>query len=142
MNEIRETRFVLDGAGADVTATALVRRKDYAGVGGVQTVMLNAVTGVLLLPGQWEVQVIPPRGWYVSNFGGPRNNAVRADGWNGVLINNFSRVSVTLSNGPAALHGVVRDSNKAAGGVPVFLEAWDEKYGFHALTITNNRGRC
>ena len=126
MSEVRETRFAVDGAGADVTATALVRRKDYAGVGPVQTVMLNAVTGVLLFPGQWEVQVVPPRGYYVSNFGGARNSAVRPDGWNGFLVNSFSsRVNVTLSNGPAALHGVVRDSNKAVGGVPVFLEPWD-----------------
>ncbi|HEX4138094.1 MAG TPA: carboxypeptidase-like regulatory domain-containing protein [Bryobacteraceae bacterium] len=125
MNEIRETRFVLDGAGLGSTASALVRRKDYAGTGEVQNVVLNATTGISLLPGHWEVQIVAPRGYYVSHFGGPRNAVSRPDGWNDVLIGSSGFVSATLSNGPAALHGVVRDSAKPIPGAPVFLEGWD-----------------
>jgi hypothetical protein len=108
MGEVRETRFTLDGAGPDIKATALVRRKDYAGVGPVQTVILNAVTGVSLLPGQWQVQVVPPRGYYVSNFGGPRNNAPRPYGWNDVPVNRLIDLRETRSdmNGNYRFDGV------------------------------------
>lgn len=126
MNDVRTTAFVLDGAGSNISATALVRRKDYAGVGAVQTVTLHTVTNVALMPGHWEAEVVAPPGYYVSAFGSPRNEAPRPDGWNDILVNAYTRgVNVTLSNGPSAIHGVVRDANRPAGGAPVFLEGWD-----------------
>lgn len=126
MYEVRPTPVVLEGAGQGVSATALIRRKDYAGTGAVEAVMLKTVTNVWLSPGNWEVQVVPQPGYYVSGFGGPRNSGARPDGWNQVLVNAYSRaVNVTLSNGPSAIHGMVRESTMPAGGAPVFLEAWD-----------------
>jgi hypothetical protein len=125
MTETRESQFVLEGAGANVSTTALVRRKDYAGVGTAQVLMLNALTSVLLFPGRWEIQVTAPPGFYVSHFGGPRNTNARPEGWNEFQVVSASRSVVTLSSGPGAVHGSVRSANAAAGGAPVFLEAWD-----------------
>jgi len=131
INEVRATRFIVDGAGPDITATAQMRRKDYAGTGPVRTVRLNAVTSVPVFPGRWEVRIIAPRGYYVSGFGGPRNIVARPDGWNEIQFSSFVYVDVTLSSGPAAVHGVVRDASKPAAGAPVFIEGWDP--------ITRNR---
>ena len=130
-SDLRQTRFAIDGAGSGMTSTALVRRRDYAGAGPVQMYSVNAAGGVALAPGRWEVEIIPPRGYYVSAFGGPQSPGARPDGWNEINVGFFSSIRVAISGGPAAVHGVVRQSGKGAAGVPVFLEGWDP--------ITRNR---
>jgi hypothetical protein len=126
LNDIRNISFVIGGAGPQITGTALVRRRDYAGTGPAQTYSINAMNSVPLMPGRWETRLIPPAGFYVSGFGGPQNANARADGWNEFVVNSFgSRANFTVAGGPAALHGAVRYENKPAAGAPVFLEGWD-----------------
>jgi hypothetical protein len=125
MTEVRESQFVLEGGGPNVSAPALLRRKDYAGTGAAQTLKLSAITNAGLFPGRWEIQIAAPPGFYVSHFGGPRNNNARPEGWNELQVFAGGRSSITLSSGPGAIHGTVRNANTAAGGAPVFLETWD-----------------
>ncbi len=125
LNALNSLLFLIDGAGPAVSPTALVRRKDYAGLGPVQTFSVGGRTGVPLAPGRWEVMILPPRGYYVSAFGGPQNPAARPDGWNEINVGFLSRVSAAISGGPAAVHGAVRQAGQAAAGVPVFIEGWD-----------------
>ena len=125
MTEVHESQFVLDGAGPSVSTIGLVRRKDSAGTGPVQALMLNTVTNVLLFPGQWQVQVTAPPGFYVSHFGGPRSNSGRPEGWNDFQVVYGSRSNVTLSTGAGAVHGAIRNGSAVVGGAPVFPETWD-----------------
>jgi hypothetical protein len=125
MSEVRETRFILEGgAPSESTTPAFVRRKDLAGVGASEPVTLGAGR-VALFPGRWEFLATPPDGYYISRFSGSRNNDARPDGWNEILISNFSRFTITVSNGPGGLHGTVKSSNAPAAAAPVFLETWD-----------------
>lgn len=124
MSEVRETRFILEGAPSESTTPAFVRRKDLAGVGASEPVTLGAGR-VALFPGRWEFLATPPDGYYISGFSGSRNNDARPDGWNEILISNFSRFTITVSNGPGGLHGTVKSSNAPAAAAPVFLETWD-----------------
>jgi hypothetical protein len=129
LTEVRESQIVLQDAGETVSAVGYVRRKDLAGVGAAQVVKLGASTGVLLLPGRWEILTAPPGGYYVSRFSPlMRDNAVPPEGWNVVEVGRsfgFSRFVATLSNGPGGIHGMVKVSNAPAWGAPVFLERWD-----------------
>ena len=126
MQDTRDTQFALEGAGPSVSATALVRRKDYAGVGAAREVRLSALGRVQLFPGRWEIMVQPPAGYYVASFSPRvRNSSAVPQGWNEVLISGYSRISASLSSGPGSLQGTVHISNMPAIAAPVFLETWD-----------------
>ena len=128
VNEVRETTFVLDGAGTTPSAQAFVRRKDPAGDGPVQTAKLTSLGRLLLSPGHWTVLIAPPAGYYVARFSPvPRDNLALPEGWNEITVgaNAFNRFTVTLSSGGGALHGMVKTSGSPAVEAPVFLETWD-----------------
>ena len=103
----------------------LARRKDLAGVGEPEALHVadNRTPARL---GRWELMLIPPIGYYVSEFsGGPlgRGAASRPEGWNEVTSANAIRF--TLSSGGGAVHGVVKSSGQPSAGAPVYLEAYD-----------------
>jgi hypothetical protein len=130
MNEVRESQFVLEGAGATVSATAFLRRKDLAGVRPAEPLILNGVGRVQLFPGRWEFLATPPDGYYVSRFSGSRDNAARPDGWNDIVLGGgvmgtSGRFTITLSNSPGGIHGLVKSTGEPAASAPVFLETWD-----------------
>jgi hypothetical protein len=106
----------------------LARRKDLAGVGPTQVVK-PVNNRVPVPPGVWEFMLVPPPGYYVSDFSGRRGmrgENWRADGWNELRVNGYGEyVRFTLSNNPSSLSGVVKDGSGVAIGAPVFLEAWD-----------------
>ena len=124
MNEVRESQFVLEGAGAAVSTTAFLRRKDLAGVGPAEPVILNGVGRAQISPGRWEFLATPPSGYYVSRFSGSRNNTARPDGWNDIA-GVPGRFTITLSNSPGGIHGIVKRAGEPAASAPVFLETWD-----------------
>jgi hypothetical protein len=129
MNDVRDSQFVLEGAGSEVSAKGLLRRRDLAGVGPTVSVTLKGVAGVPIFPGRWEFQAAAPDGYYVSRFqGGARNNNANArpEGWNELLVNfGYSRFTIGLSSGAASLRGMVKSGNAPAAFAPVFLEEWD-----------------
>jgi hypothetical protein len=131
MNEVRESHFVIEGAGAAISASGLLRRKDLAGVGPAEPlIIMNGVGRAQISPGRWEFLATPPDGYYVSRFSGSRNNTARPDGWNdiaagGGVPGTSGRFTITLSNSPGGIHGIVRSSGAPAASAPVFLEAWD-----------------
>jgi hypothetical protein len=128
MTEVRDSQFVLEGAGSGVSTKGSLRRLDLAGVGPAVPVMLKGVAGVPIFPGRWEFLASPPDGYYVSRFLGARNNNANArpEGWNELLVNfGYSRFTIGLSSGAASLHGMVKSGNAPAVSAPVFLEEWD-----------------
>jgi hypothetical protein len=125
MSEVRESQFVLEGAGAGVSTTGFLRRKDLAGVGPGEPLNLSGVTRVQLFPGRWEFLATPPDGYYVSHFSGSRNNTARPDGWNDIVGGTSGRFTITLSSSPGGIHGLVKSSGAPFAAAPVFLETWD-----------------
>ena len=129
VNEVRETMFVLEGAGTTPSAQVFIRRKDPAGDGPVQTAKLTTSPGrILIAPGHWTVLIAPPAGSYVARFSPvSRDNPALPEGWNDITVGamSFGRFTVTLSNGGGALHGAVKTSGSPAAEAPVFLETWD-----------------
>jgi len=131
MSEVRDSQFVIEGTGAAVSATGFLRRRDLAGVGPAEPVILtNGVGRVQISPGRWEFLATPPSGYYVSRFSGSRNNTARPDGWNeialgGGVLGTSGRFTITLSNSPGGIHGLVKSAGEPAASAPVFLEAWD-----------------
>lgn len=129
LQEPRETRFDFEplAAGVANTIQVLARRKDLAGT--APTERLSLVNGrAKLAPGRWELLATPPAGSYVSGFSVPFASSVakgRPDGWNEVVIGNFSLVRFSLSNNPGAIGGVVKTAGEPVAGAPVFLEAYD-----------------
>lgn len=122
LSPVRETPFNFEAGSADI----VVRRKDLAGVGPTHEVHLSENNRAAIPPGRWEILAIPPGGYYVSRFlPSPRNGSSRPDGWNEVMLQRFESVTITLSGGASAVHGLVKSSGAPAGGAPVFLEAWD-----------------
>jgi len=120
LNPIRETQFSFQG----VPGRLVARRKDLAGVGPTQDLPLSAFNRALLGPGRWELEVIPPSGNYVSGFL-PSTRGARPDGWNEILVPRGGAVTIALSGGPSAIHGLVKESGAPASWAPVFLETWD-----------------
>jgi hypothetical protein len=120
LNQIREMQFGFQGMSGRIVA----RRKDLAGVGPVQQLELSASNRALLGPGRWELAVIPPLGNYVSGFF-PAARGARPDGWNEIQVPRSGLVTIALSGGASAMHGIVKESGAPASWAPVFLETWD-----------------
>ena len=123
MREIHETQFEFRGGGD--APNVMARRKDLAGTGVAQALQLNN-NRALLAPGRWELMVLPPPGYYVTQFAPTRRDgSAPPDGWNEVTILGNSSVRANLSGGASSVHGVVKVSGEPAVGAPVFLEAWN-----------------
>jgi hypothetical protein len=144
MNEVRESQFVIEGAGAAVSASGLLRRKDLAGVGPAEPlIIMNGVGRAQISPGRWEFLATPPDGYYVSHFSGSRNNTARPDGWNdiaaGGIVGASGRYTITLSGSPGGIHGIVKSSGEPAASAPVFLETWDPVTRARLLDLRETR---
>jgi hypothetical protein len=116
----------VDGGGHPVDMPAgsvMVRRKDAAGEGKVETV--PASDKLTLLPGRWEV-ALPFSSTYCAVGIEPQSGG-RADGWNEILLTSGAHnVKFVLSLSPAAIRGTVKNANgDPVAGVPVFVEAYD-----------------
>jgi Carboxypeptidase regulatory-like domain len=123
VSQVRETAVNFQGVPA---AGAKIRRKDLAGVGSTQDLVLNVNNRALIPPGRWEIAVTPPSGYYVSRFSpSGRNGNTRPDGWNEILVQRLDAITVALTGGASSMHGVVKSSGSPAAAAPVFLEAWD-----------------
>ena len=108
----------------------LMRRKDLSGTGKTESMRAGiGRTGVL--PGRYDVSLVPGSAWYVTSFSGPLSESLnqgRADGWNEISLapNSLNTLKFVLSSSSASLHGVVRDASGApVAGIPVFMEAYD-----------------
>ncbi len=105
------------------------RRVDLAGEGPAETLRItnNAAS---LVQGRWQLMLAPSASYVATDFRGPRGErpeGSRADGWNEITVNNSCGVRVVVSDKPGGVHGVVTmGAHEPAGGVPVFLEAYDE----------------
>ena len=120
LSQIRETQFNFPGAAGHIIG----RRKDLAGVGPAQQLLLSPTNRALLGPGRWELAAIPPPGYYASAFY-PAARGARPEGWNEILVPRAGQITVVLSGGVSALHGVVKQSGSLVSWAPVFLEEWD-----------------
>jgi Carboxypeptidase regulatory-like domain len=120
LTPIRETQFNFPGA----TGHIMARRKDLAGVGPAQQLQLSALNRALLGPGRWELAAIPPPGYYASGFY-PGARGSRPEGWNEIQVPRSGQITVVLSGGVSAMHGVVKQSGSPVSWAPVFLESWD-----------------
>ncbi len=111
------------------TLKVQVRRIDLAGEGAVETIRLNNGAGALV-QGRWQVMLAPSASYVATDFRGPkgeRPEGSRADGWNEITVNNNCGVRFVLSDKPGSVNGLVTaGAHEPAGGVPVFLEAYDE----------------
>jgi len=117
---------LVDGGGHPVDLPAgsvMVRRKDAAGEGKVETVPVS--DKVTLLPGRWEV-ALPSASTYCAVGFEPQSGG-RADGWNEILLAaGTQNVKFVLSLSPASIRGMVKNANgDPMAGVPVFVEAYD-----------------
>ncbi|MEO8369279.1 MAG: carboxypeptidase-like regulatory domain-containing protein [Candidatus Solibacter sp.] len=105
------------------------RRVDLAGEGPVETLKVtNGSAG--LLPGRWQVMLVPSPAYVATDFQGPRGERPergRADGWNEITVTGPTLVAFVLSSKPGSITGsVTMGANDSAPGVPVYLEAYDE----------------
>ena len=107
----------------------LWRRVDLAGEGPVETVRMTNGTASLI-QGRWQVMLAPSAAYVATDFRGPRGErpeGSRADGWNEITVERPGTVRMVLSDKPGGVHGTVTvGASEPAGGVPVFLEAYDE----------------
>jgi hypothetical protein len=114
---------------ADRAIKVLARRVDLAGEWQAETLRLNNDTAQLV-QGRWQLMLAPSAAWVAADFRGPRGErpeGSRADGWNEVTVNNNCSVRLVISDKPGGVHGTVTmGAHEPAGGVPVFLEAYDE----------------
>jgi hypothetical protein len=102
----------------------------------------------MLRAGVWEVRLVPPPGYYVSEFLGRYSPTLgdksRPDTWN-VVTANRGIARFTLSSGPSSLSGIVKSGGDPVVGAPVFLEPWDEPTRERLLdprvTWTDRQGR-
>ena len=134
MTSFPTLQFVFeDTKGAPVDARSfqvMLRHKDLAGTGKVET-MRPGGGRAPVLPGRYDVTLMPGPAWYVVSVSGARPEGVeegRADGWNEILLapNSSNTLKFVVSSTPGAVHGVVRDTSGApVAGIPVFLEAYD-----------------
>ncbi|HEV2448113.1 MAG TPA: carboxypeptidase-like regulatory domain-containing protein [Candidatus Sulfopaludibacter sp.] len=136
---VRETTVQLvesGGQAMDASAVAvLARRKDLAGTGDVQQLLISGSrysARARLGPGRWELRAIPPGGYCVVEFGYRRLRSegverTRADGWNEVLIDNgYNPIRFVFSKNPGSIHGLVSGiAHEPVSGAPVFLEGYD-----------------
>jgi hypothetical protein len=107
----------------------LARRVDLAGEWQVETLRLTGGTAQLV-QGRWQLKLAPSPVYVAADFRGLRGErpeGSRADGWNEITVNNSGSVRFVVSDKPGGVHGTVtQDAHEPAGGVPVFLEAYDE----------------
>jgi hypothetical protein len=136
LNFWRDTEFRMqDDKGNSLdpaTAKISARRKDLDGGGHSEILKLDGGGGAPLGPGRWEMCVAaPPPGYYAVELTGgaglPDAQSGRADGWNEVLLRDFSSIGIKVSARPASIHGVVNGPGQVpAPGVPVYLEGFDK----------------
>jgi protocatechuate 3,4-dioxygenase beta subunit len=120
------------GQPIDPSAVQVVaRRKDLAGDGKPENLRLSKDT-VNLLPGRWDLALVPNPKYYAENFHGPTGDQVergRADGWNEIVVFGSpppNAVLFRLSSSPGTLHGTVTASgHEPVPGAPVYLELYD-----------------
>ena len=107
----------------------LYRRVDLAGEGPVETLRLTNGSASLI-QGRWQLMLAPSSGYVATEFygcRGERPEGNRADGWSETTVTGPCGVHMVLSNKPGGVHGTVTmGAHEPAGGVPVFLEAYDE----------------
>jgi hypothetical protein len=107
----------------------LARRVDLAGEWAVETLRLSNNTGQFV-QGRWQLMLAPSAAYVATDFRGPRGErpeGSRADGWNEITLNDSGSMRFVISNKPGGVHGMVTmGAHEPAGGVPVFLEAYDE----------------
>jgi hypothetical protein len=107
----------------------LYRRVDLAGEGPVETLRLTN-GGASLIQGRWQLMLAPSSAYVATDFygcRGERPEGSRADGWNETTVTGPCGIHMVLSNKPGGVNGTVTmGANEPAGGVPVFLEAYDE----------------
>jgi hypothetical protein len=104
--------------GGPATGTLRVRRKDLAGAGPEFLLPL----GQAAVPaGRWELLFEPPEGYYVS--GTTPSTRGRLDGWIEYTTRPRQTFGLRLTDGAAAIGGVVKDAPYA----PVYLEAYDTR---------------
>lgn len=134
LNPWRETEFRMQdekGNSMDpAKATITARRKNLDGGGRAEVLRLDHGRAALG-PGRWEMSVVPPAGYYAvqlsSSTGVPEAQSGRADGWNEVMLHDWSAILIKLSSHPAAIHGVVSGAgHDPEPGAPVYLEAFDK----------------
>jgi hypothetical protein len=124
-----EIRGVDQQAVESGTLRVMARRKDLAGYAPVIQVKPGG-DRFALRAGIWEVRLVPPAGYYVSDLLDVRRSArgvkSRPDTWNEVMASG-GYLRFTLSSPPSSLSGTVKNGGDPAMGAPVFLEAWDEE---------------
>jgi hypothetical protein len=107
----------------------LYRRVDLAGEGAVETLRLTN-GGASLIQGRWQLMLAPSSAYVATGFygcHGERPEGSRADGWNETTVTGPCGIHIVVSNKPGGVHGTVTvGASEPAGGVPVFLEAYDE----------------
>lgn len=107
----------------------LYRRVDLAGEGPVETLKLTNGSASLV-QGRWQFMLAPSAAYVATEYygcRGERPESGRADGWNEAVVTGPCGVRFKLSNKPGAVNGsVTMGANEPAGGVPVYLEAYDE----------------
>ena len=120
----------------------LARRVDLAGEGPVETLRLNN-GAAQVLPGRWQVMLAPLAAYVATDFRGPRGErpeGSRADGWNEITVTRNCGVRFVVSNKPGGVHGTVTmGAQEPAGGVPVFLEAYDETTRKRVVDLRSTR---
>jgi len=132
--------------GGQVTDTSaikvLARRVDLAGEGPVETLPLNN-GAAQVLPGRWQLMLAPSGAYVATSFRGcrgERSESGRADGWNETTVTSSCGVRFVVSNKPGGVHGTVTmGAHEPAGGVPVFLEAYDETTHKRVVDLRSTR---
>ena len=117
------------GRVTDPSVKVLARRVDLAGEWAVETPRL--INGAAqLVQGRWQLMLGPSPAYVATDFRGlkgERPEGSRADGWNEITVNDSGSVRFVISDKPGGVHGTVAmGAHEPAGGVPVFLEAYDE----------------
>ncbi|MBI3684031.1 MAG: carboxypeptidase regulatory-like domain-containing protein [Acidobacteria bacterium] len=99
-----------------------LRRRDLAGEGSLSPLKKE------MTPGYWEVFVQAPASHYFAKFSsldmrrrGPRVGESKDAPEVFLGLAGFNRMTLTFSNRPAAIEGVVRSGGDPAAGAPVFL---------------------
>ncbi|HLH18986.1 MAG TPA: carboxypeptidase-like regulatory domain-containing protein [Bryobacteraceae bacterium] len=143
-NPVRPAAVFVSGAPTSASSTAMIRRKDLAGMGKPMPLDLNRGAATIP-PGRWEVMLTPPAGYYVSGFYGSfHRDAGRADGWNEFLAGDYVSIRFQLSGGPGSVRGSVKSGSDPVPGAPVYLEGWDpaakKRVGDLHIARTDNLG--
>jgi len=111
----------VSGAPDSAAGEIMLRPADLAGSGPAAE--LPVTHGAATVPaGRWEVMLQPPAGYYVSDVSPLRG---RPDGWQRVTSPGYRSLNFTLSAGPSAIHGTVKNSDDLVPGALVYLEPYD-----------------